>query len=202
MARITFSGICQYLGSRTAVARRGLIKKFKYPQEGPMKSYVAAEQRIVAHLVDGTALDPEHDQVHVSNALHAFLECGWPEAGVQFLRPNIQQDKLHINGVEISLKPSLLLRDANGHRGACKLFFTKSPSPDRPQLAESVGRMMAALLYYYGAEHLADADYKSSLCQLVCIRDGDVHVASGRHKRLMENVEAACDEIRALWAIV
>lgn len=196
---ITFTGMCQYLSAPTATGRKGIIKKFKYPADGPMKSYVAAEQGIISFLVDGTPIDVTHDQAHVVEVLEAFPSCGWPDSDLTFTRPNARQEKLVVSGVEISLKPSVLVRDAMGRVGACKLFFNKAPSEERPQLRPEVARMMAALLHFYGAEHLDDSAYKGGLCQVVCVRDGDVYASTGRYKKLLDDVEAACEEISLIW---
>jgi len=191
--------MCQYLSVPTAAGRKGIIKKFKYPSEGPMKSYVMAEQRILSSIVDGNSLNTSHEQGHIEEVLASFSLLEWPDTALSFKRPNPHQEKILINGVEISLKPSALISDASGKSGACKLFFNKAPSDDRPQLRPEVARMMAALLHYYGTEHLGDVTYKASLCQVVCVRDGDIYTSTGRYKKVLEDVADACEEIALRW---
>ena len=202
MANISFSALCQYLSASTPTARRSIVKQQKYPTDGPMLSYVAAEQRIVSHLVDGLALRTDADQLHCKEVLETFLTTSWPTRGLEFSRPNTQQEKLQIGGVELSLKPSLLIRDAVGRLGASKLFFRKPPSEDSPQLDESVARRMASLLFYYGRDVQKLPAYTAQLCSVWRVRDGEVTVSTGRVSKLVNDVKAACVEIELLWPAV
>jgi hypothetical protein len=199
MAAITFSALCQYLGANTPTARRSIVKQQKYPTDGPMLSYIAAEQRIVSHLVDGVMLSTDVDQSHCKEVLEHFAANSWPTKKLTFSRPNMQQEKLQVGTVEISLKPSLLIRDAAGCLGASKLFFRKPPSEDRPQLDESVARRMASLLFYYGRDIQRSAGYAARLCSVWCVRDGEMITSTGRVSKLIDDVKAACVEIELLW---
>lgn len=196
---ITFSSLCQYLGANTATGRRNILKQQKYPTDGPMLSYVNAEQRIISHLVDGAPIDTAADPAHNREVLELFVAAKWPNKGLKFLRPSNTLPKLPIGRVELSLKPSVLVVDANGETGASKLFFKKPPSEDKPQLDDAVARKMASLLYYYGHEFLADATYSPRLCSVWCVRDQEVVQSTGRLSKLLDDVHAACAEIATLW---
>jgi hypothetical protein len=196
---ITFSGLCQYLGATTPTARRNILRQQKFPSDGPMLSYVAAEQKIISHLVDGAPLLSSAEQAHCREVIEIFAGTKWPRKGLRFSRPSTSQAPLVLNDVEISLKPSLLVRRDDGQVGACKLFFRKPPSEDRTQLEDSVAKRMASLLYYFGSEHLKDENYVAELCSVWCVRDGEIIRSTGRLSKLIADVTAACSEIRALW---
>jgi hypothetical protein len=203
LVNISFSGLCQYLSASTPTARRSILRQQKFPSEGPMLSYVAAEQRIVSHLVDGMQLSKAGiDQSHCQEVVELFGKIKWPTKALTFARPNPNQERVVIEDVEISLKPSLLVRRGDGRVGACKLFFRKPPADDKPQLEEPVAKRMASLLYFYGSQVLKDAAYAPDLCSVLCVRDGEIIPPTGRLSKLMTDVKAACAEIRALWPSV
>ncbi len=156
---ITFSGLCQYLGATTPTARRNILRQQKFPTDGPMLSYIAAEQKIISHLVDGAPLALNVDQPHCREVIEIFGETKWPRKRLTFARPSTTQTPLVLEGVEVSLKPSLLVRRDDGQVGACKLFFRKAPTEDRPQLDDAVAKRMASLLYFYGSQFLKDENY-------------------------------------------
>ncbi|HET9626340.1 MAG TPA: hypothetical protein VFP84_33495 [Kofleriaceae bacterium] len=199
---MSFSALCQYIGASTATARRNILRQQKYPADGPMLSYVAAEQRIISHLVDHAPLDSNVEPAHCREALEMFAGFGWPIRDIVFSRPSTYQPKMLIGLVEISLKPSLLLTDIRGRRGACKLFFRKAPAEDKPQLEEAVARKMASLLYYYGHDFQLESEYAPELCSVWCVRDGEIINSTGRLSRLLDDVKANCAEIELLWPAV
>nr|HEX4316264.1 hypothetical protein [Kofleriaceae bacterium] len=196
---ITFSGLCQYLGANTPTARRAILRQQKFPTDGPMLSYIAAEQRIIGHLVDGGGLNLVFDQSHCREVVEIYAQTSWPLNGLTFLRPSTSQERVLINDVEISVKPSLLVRREDGRVGACKLFFRKPPAEGHPQLEESVAKRMASLLFYYGSEFNKDDRYTPELCSIWCVRDGEIIRSTGRLSKLTSDVQAACAEIRAIW---
>jgi hypothetical protein len=167
-----------------------------------MLSYIAAEQRIVSHLVDGVRLDSNVDQPHCREVIEIFGATTWHRRGLSFARPSTSQERVEIQGVEVSVKPSLLVQRDNGEVGACKLFFRKPPSEDKPQLDDSVAKRMASLLYYYGAEFVKNENYRPDLCSVWCVRDGEIIRSTGRLSKLIADVRAACGEIAALWPTV
>ena len=199
---MSFSSLCKYLGASTATARQAIIRQQKEPLEGPMLSYVAAEQRIVSHLVDRIPLSSDVDQSHCKEAIELFRTHKWPLNKFTFTRPNTRQEKMSIGNVEISLKPSLIVHDSEGTLGACKLFFNKPPSEEKPQLEDSVARRMASLLFYYGKEFQGQSAYVAQLCSVWCVRDGEIIQSTGRTSRLLNDVKAACREIELIWPAV
>jgi hypothetical protein len=138
------------------------------------------------------------------SALEAFAELA-PNLGdglVVTRGANIVP-KLEIGGVQISVRPDLVLRGkGRGGRpfvGAVKFHFAKSaPLNDRS------GAIVSALLHEYAEAHLADpaagerADPKR--CLVLDLASCRIYTAPGTRARLLGEIEDACREIAARWS--
>lgn len=164
-----------------------------------MKSYLPAERAIVAHLVKGDALPSSIEPPFCQEAIDAFSNAEWPTDGMSFRYPNTKQEKLLIEDVEVSLVPSFIVQNSRGETGACKLILNKPEADGEPQIDESIGRRMSTLLYYYGSVFEDNKSYSASLCNVWCVRDGEVIDGTHRYKKMLDDISAACREISTLW---
>lgn len=192
--RLSFSAFCKYMKAPTSTAQLGILRTQKFPKEGPMKSYVAATERIKQHLVDGRPLTHGGLRDYEADALKAFASNWSAPAGHAYDRPQSYQQKLEILGVEISCFPTVLVRRAKtGRTGAMKVFLNKDPKIDG-----DLGKTMATLLYYF-LDEVAGEDVDPGLVTVLESRKGAEHQASPSTTRLLKNVEDTCFMVGSVW---
>ena len=195
--RLGFTALIKFMPA-SDVRRQSILRKQKYPEDGPMRSYVAAESHIRASLLAGTPPRPTPDmRDYEEEAVQAYAAMAQDWGDFVVTRPDPSQTKLEVEGVEISVYPTLLVEDAKGRKGAIKLYFNKEP-----ELTEEIGQKMATLLRVYGDRFEGQGAYHPSLCQVVEVRRGVVHTASKHHKKLLKDIEAACVFVKAVWPVI
>jgi hypothetical protein len=108
--------------------------------------------------------------------------------------------KLTFHGVKVSVRPEIILR-ATGPKGqamvgAVKLHFTKTHCHD----GESAGYVSAAVQEYLKA-HVVDGKeiVASHLCPVIDIGSGTVFPGVKAITNRLKDIEAACQNIQALW---
>lgn len=74
-----------------------------------------------------------------------------------------------------------------------KFHMSKDP------LGNEVGPTMAALLYYYHSQIIQNPTANADLCIVYDVRDKVSHVATGKHTRLLRQVQDACSMIESIW---
>jgi hypothetical protein len=107
---------------------------------------------------------------------------------------------LTIEGVDISVAPSLILRGGGVEEprvGAVKLYLVKTNPLDKRS-----GEYAATILRVFLESRLEGSPLAvdRELCQVADVFASRVFAAPRAYKRRMEDVAVACDSIRRLWA--
>lgn len=129
---------------------------------------------------------------HEAEVVSLLIASEWALPAASASIPPATKRELVLNGVEIKAYPDLLLDD-EGMRGALKFHFAKDAlSPD-------VGQQMSNLLYYFQREVVSDDSANANLCIVHDVRSDIEYRAGKNFKRMLKNVESACEFIKVMW---
>jgi len=117
---------------------------------------------------------------------------------------------LMIAGVELSVQPDFMVEPVNGRLGAVILRVTKAPDPDACRLdatkqqrgdhRREMGRYLVAMLeVLLAAQPEMRARLDRDLIFVSDIRLGERIGAGGDHTSRIRDIEAACQQVAALW---
>ncbi len=102
--------------------------------------------------------------------------------------------KLNIEGVEVSIRPELLIKNDNNEIiGFIKLYFSKSKEleGERAELITCLGRN------YFNESHSLNLSEKN--CFVLDVFNGEITSAPRAFKRRMSDIIASCREIADRW---
>jgi len=217
--RISVNPLCEYVTTATASRRYAIIKQSKTPVTFITKWYNRAEESLAAYLSEDRDMpfmleleayrlqkaicssDQEKKYSLASaNALMAFLNSEKTvrhilapfKAEVAIYDPN---HKFILNGVQISLRPELILRDDKGKQqlGFLKFYFGKDEA-----LGKDRGELMACLTKHYFETEFGFT-LKTEHCMVLDVYRGEMFNAPKAHLRNLANIKAACKEIADRW---
>jgi len=121
------------------------------------------------------------------------LKGATPEAGTN------AAPKIEIYGVEISVRPEIILRQkikGKQYLGALKLHFSKT----NPHIEDSANFVSVILNEYCKRNIALDEEVVNPiLCQVIDVASGKVFPGVKSLKRRLDDIEAACRNINALW---
>jgi hypothetical protein len=217
--RISVNPLCEYVVSATASKRNSIIKQSKTPISFITKWYNKAEDILsfyLANVRDSPKIlsmeanrlqtdlytdEMERKYAHASaDAINSFLK---KEKSARTILSayaletavNENKHKFILKGVQISLRPELILRDNQGKEqlGFVKFYFSKNDL-----LTQERGEAMACLIKYYFEQEFAYA-FKPENCLVIDVFAGEFISAPKSHKRIIANIEASCLEIADRW---
>jgi hypothetical protein len=222
--RISVNPLCEYVDDASATRRTSIIKQCKRPVSYITKWYNDAEDILSFYLSkvrnDSKVLSVETQRLKAiakthpdemerkfalasATALNSFLAH---ELDIRtLLSPyhldiavNDSKHKFMLCGVQISLRPELILRDQEGKQqlGFVKFYFGKNEA-----LTESRAELIACLTKYYFEQEFAFA-FKPQHCLVLDVFTGRLWQAPKAHKRNLSNIEASLREIADRWHIV
>jgi hypothetical protein len=189
--RLSFSAMCEFLKA-SHTRQLSLLREQAYPEEGPIRSYQAARNVVRDFAVNGTPLTIDDLRPHEAEVIALLQQNQWALPAASASLPATTRREMSLNGVEIKAYPDLLLHDNLG-RGALKLYFAKA------ELSPDVGQQMANLLYYFQHEIAGDDSANANLCIVHDVRGDVEYRASKNYKRMIRNIESACEFIRVIW---
>lgn len=103
--------------------------------------------------------------------------------------------KMVLGGVDISVRPEIILKNGNKTVGGIKLYINKGTP-----LNQDSGGYVSTVLYRYLSEVLStESDVNRSTCMVVDVFGQSIYYAPKAYKRTMADVEAACRHISILW---
>lgn len=198
-----------------AARRERIIRDQKFPADFITARYRDAEDAIRASLLTGSALSKLSEMANLlenkeaTNSHQAEVRASCAEAVRRFARmyPDlplagitlslIGDRKLHIEGVEVSVRPTIGLQRRNkkgaDERGAMLLVMSKSVRlTDRS--GETVAELLRKALIEAGVENV-----HPSLCIVVDVFARTLHAPPRATKRLSDEIACACREIAARW---
>lgn len=205
-------------------AKQSIIRRNYDPQPFVVTRYQDARSAVKAYLTDlarrqnpindaitmfeQRAEDPAESDLRQDDArqsievLRALRGMDNQLSRFQFYDAPQSQPKLVLAGVEISVRADLMIYGE--HRGqeqvgAAILRMTQDSGGRR----EDMGRYVATMLrMHLDQNNPTDREPANRLCMAVDIRHGEVFVAPNSNARRMNDLEAACRVIHALWGRV
>lgn len=157
------------------------------------------EQRAVDPSESDTRQDDARQSIEVINALRGM---GKQLGRYQFHGAANSQPKLVLSGVEISVRADLwVYGEARGQEqiGGAIFRMTQSDGGKRADMGRYVATMLRMHLDQNNPTNRSAAN---RLCMAVDVRHGEVFVAPNSNARRMNDLEAACRVIHALWGQV
>lgn len=217
--RISVNPLCEYVVEASASRRNSIIRNCKKPVTFITKWYNNAEDLLSFYLSE-IRDDPKVLTVEISRLRTRFYgddqeqKYGYASADAlsSFLvnelsirsefapytlemSVNSNKHKFIVNGVKISLRPELIVRDKSGKQqlGFVKFYFCKGES-----LSDRRAEYMAVLTKHYFEQEFGFT-FKNQHCFVLDVYTGQLHVAPSASKRRLSDIEAACREIADRW---
>lgn len=218
---LSLNQLALYLTS-DARKRKRVIEQRKDPQVFRVNWYEFAQDKIVQFIAAGCededilvaevdrllALSPKNDYEETRNntnaeAIEDFLYV-YQDLTIDPLSPKKGKDnapKIEINGVEISVRPDILL--SGNHRGekrlgAIKLYFSKGNA-----LGQTSGAYISTVLHeYLSRHHSKTASISRRYCQVLDVFGQAVYEAPASTKRRLSIIEDACEEVKLWWGVI
>jgi len=221
--RISVNKLAEFMGSK-AGRQRQILRDQKFPEDFKGMFYREASEAIArciasnledtTHLTSATKLlnqmNPDKigtarrinsniDAIESFEAMIDKVSLHGADAELGEHRP----EKLSIHGVEVSMRPEIILRGKGkaGKEmvGALKLHFSKAFPLD----ADSAG-YVSALLQRYSEEKLIENDQLvgAAYCGVVDLGSKAVYPAVKSIAQRMKDIEAACQNVAGLWPTI
>ncbi|MES2268770.1 MAG: hypothetical protein V4520_18545 [Bacteroidota bacterium] len=217
--RISVNPLCEYVLSTTASKRNSIIKQCKTPVPYITKWYNQAEEilsfylaqirdepKVIyteAHRLKVKSTDDKMEKKYATasyEALNAYLshELNVRERLSNYKLEMAVHDSKHkfiLKGVQISLRPELILRDLDGKEqlGFVKFYFCKTEP-----LSKDKGELMACLTKFY-FEHEFGFKFTNENCIVLDVFNGQIFSAPKAFRRNISNIEASLVEIADRW---
>ena len=218
--RFSLNALADYL-TAPAARRRKIVEEQKRPRPFQVSYYVDAEMPIleVLETLDLDLTPVRHSINHLSQApwvkewdrtrhetcveaLRAFQELALDLPFAELSRQRLTGRQRHFNiaGVELSVRPEILLRKeaGDGEIGAAKLYFSKN-EPLTEERAKYAGAVLCQYLQHAFARE-GRCSYRA--CYVVDVFARRVFQAPRTYQRRLQDVKAACAEIALLWPLV
>lgn len=218
--RISLNKLGEYMAA-TPSRRKRIISDQKEPKSFITARYTVAQEVISDYIQDGMCDDDMLTDA-INRLMTAPVSSEWEEQSNQLCAVAIEhfvnlKDRLDIDGcrcmvlspeetatmaiagVEVSIRPelSVTVQDGrkNGYLGLIKLAFSKTY-----KLGEKSGEYVATLLHEYASRALFNGQQVwNDKCIVVDIFDELIITAPSARKKRLEDIEAACEEIRRMW---
>lgn len=219
--RIGINSLAEYTSGVTATRRTSIIKNAKEKKNYIVRRYNEAEE-FLAHYISSEAnaqilfdqiktlrtnqyfKDSERDNaIHSANALEAFYKNGVSFSNLLLkykvdATVNVNTHKTIIEGVKVSLRPELILRDKQSGQqlGFVKFYFSKTKA-----LSKSQAEMIACFgKYYFESEH--NLILKPDNCFVFDVFIGEFTHAPRAYAKRLSDIKSSCREIRDRWDLI
>lgn len=219
--RIGINSLAQYTGGATATRRSSIIKNAKDNPLFIIRRYNEAEEFLAHFLASGASSQMLNDHIttlktsyyfkdsdkenaaHSADVLHAFYKNGLWLSGLlssYTIDVTVHENahKTIVEGVQVSLRPELMLSDKqSGERvGFVKFYFSKTrPLPsNQAELIACFGK------YYFESEHTLV--FKANNCFVLDVFSGAMTQAPKAFTKRLLDIQASCKEIADRWDLV
>ncbi|MDF7807378.1 hypothetical protein P4E94_08010 [Pontiellaceae bacterium B12219] len=216
--RISANKLGEYMNA-TVSRRRQIIKDQKSPKKFKAAYYRPAQNALSKYISGEWALPQLFDKLAVlhdgsdgreyqnrvkgcsAGAIEAFLanyeDFSFP--GRVNSVSSFSSMAMDLNGVMISVRPDLLLENADDSEvvGAVKFHFSKSVP-----LGDVGSDYVALILRLYLEEEIGVKNVDPKKCIVLDIHDGNLRFAPKSFVKRKRDIQAACDEIRSGWETI
>lgn len=224
--RISANELATFMVSSDS-ARHTIIKRSANPStfivarykdaKAPIRSFLTDQLRNPAPLYSAEAMfaqradDPaesswrQEDALQSIEALRALQSMSNQLAGYTFADAPMDQPKLVIAGVEVSVRCDLLtlgVGKSADQIGGAILRLTQDDAETETAISKrrEIGLFTATLVWLQMAQSYAGSrKVATKLCMSVDARHGQIFTAPASNSRKVKDLEAACRTIAALW---
>jgi hypothetical protein len=218
--RISVNKLGEYM-TATPLRRRRIIFDQQRPKTFIVPRYTEAQDAITKYLVrgqrDAGLLASEIERLSLApsateweaqrkrlcvEALERFLDVADQlHLDEQTLAAGgNDQPRLQVGGLEVSVRPEILVRGTNrsgeAAGGALKLYFSKTIP-----LNQEGGEYVATLVHQFVDTHITPGLADPRLCQVIDVFGGRVFTAPRAVARRRRDLWAACEEIARAWDV-
>lgn len=219
MAKISVNKFAEYLVSSAGRRRRILIEQktpntfqvnyYQY-SEGIIKDFILSQCIDISILDDGLKKllkkKPTNEfEFHRINANIDAIESMYAFENDKNFRANkltkgiTNPPKLKFKGVDISVRPEIILFNTSSTKeksvGAVKLYFSK-----QTELDKNFGEYISGLVFEFVKTNLSKQGKPSkNISFVIDVFSKKIIKAPNVYKRLINDVEAACEEISIRW---
>jgi hypothetical protein len=219
--RISVNKLGEYM-TATPLRRRRIVQDQKRPKGFILPRYNEAQDAITKYLLGGkqdaglllseierlnlapSATEWESSRKRLaSEAMQSFLEIAddIDLAGLQATLGGNIQPRLSIGGLEVSVRPEILLggtdRQGEPIAGALKLYFSKT-NP----LTQDSAAYIATAVHAFVEAHMQPAHADPRHCRVIDVFGRKVFTAPRASARRRNDLAAACEEIARAWELV
>lgn len=224
--RISANDLALYMVS-SDTARMGILRRAKNPPTAPIIryrdvrssicNYLADPARALRHLTDAQGMfeqrieDPstgalQRDDARLSiEVLHALQRMRNQLSSYDFVPAPRSQDKLNINGVEVSVRADCLVHGATRREeqfGAAVLRMTvdDAETDAARERRREMGLYVATLARMHVDQNIGTNRTPSNrLCLSIDVQHGEVFAAPNAVARRTSDIQNVCMVIAALW---
>lgn len=224
--RISANQLAEYvLASPTR--RQSILKNAKFSPTFLVIRYQSAKDAICRHLADdtrnlGPLISAHAEQLELSKAggsafqandallsaeaIQAFMDMRGrlqKELPAASYRPNSQNlPKLECAGVDISIRLDLVSYN-NAKETVGGVILQVSKAVAAKSWREEHSKIVAALVWLTANRHLSSlGKVDRKLCMALDVFTGKAVTAPANYKRILNDIEASCREIAALWPAI
>lgn len=210
-------------------ARLGIVRRAKFPSKPPLIRYKDARAAVTGHLASATrslaslnaarvlmqqkvenmALSSlvRDDAAHSIEVLDAIVRMANQLGPYDFQPPPTQQPKLTVAGLEVSVRADLIVHGtsrAAEQIGAAVLRLTMDASANEAAIERrrNMGLYVATLARMHVESLRGNREPANRLCMSIDVQHGEVFVAPNANTRRLNDLEAACAFIVAMWPTI
>jgi len=216
--RISLNKLGEYL-TATPGRRRKILFDQKYPSDFIVTRYNDAEAAIIEYIFSNTndvgLLDNALEQIEGKRvetdwevqtkalnmeALEAFYDIADQIDYTKYsVEKCVKSEAAYgmLGGVQISVRPEIVIYRDKGEEkviGATKIYFSKSFP-----LLDGAGEYVSSFLVEYLKQTRKDRSVNNRICNVIDVFSRNIITAPISYKRRMADIEAACQEIAAVW---
>jgi len=216
--RISVNKLGEYM-TATPLRRRRIVQDQKRPRGFILPRYTEAQDAITKYLVGGkkdegrllseiarlnsapSATEWESDRKRLATeAMQSFLEIAdsIDLEGLIATAGGNDQPRLSIGGLEVSIRPEVLLSGTDRHgrptAGALKLYFSKT-NP----LTEDAAAYIATVVHAFVEAHMPATHTDARNCRVIDVFGQKVYTSPRASARRHNDLAAACEEIARAW---
>jgi hypothetical protein len=219
--RISVNKLGEYM-TATPLRRRRIVQDQKRPKGFILPRYNEAQDAITKYLADGkqdaSLLLSEIERLNLApsatewessrkrlacEAMQSFLEMAdvIDLEGLRATQGGNDQPRLSIGGLEVSVRPEILLSGTDRHgrptAGALKLYFSKT-NP----LTQDSADYISTTVHAFVEAHMQPTYAEPRHCRVIDVLGQKVFTAPRASARRRSDLAAACEEIARAWELV
>lgn len=190
---------------RYSDARRAIVQHLSDPSR-PLSALLSAEKLLLQRISDPSESALRQDDAQKSiEVLHQIQSMGNKLGSYNFSTADRKQEKLYIEGVEVSIFADLMVHGTKKGEDEIGAAILRMTVDDASTLAakekrKNMGLYVATLARLHVEENLANGIRPANrLCMSIDVMHGETFVAPAANTQRIKDIRSACKMISALW---